>query len=204
MVVVVCKTDPSAGAKGVSLIMVETDRAGFRRGRKLEKVGQAAADTAELFFDNVRVPATNLIGQENGGFIHLMEELPQERLIIAVYCAAKLERQLELTLQYVKDRRAFNQTVWDFQNTKFKLADVKAQAVAVRTLVDYYIREHMERKLTLQEAAIAKLFATETMWKCIDEMVQLHGGYGYMLEDVDVCELHDCFAHNEAIRSAVA
>ncbi|GAB5096574.1 MULTISPECIES: acyl-CoA dehydrogenase family protein [unclassified Caballeronia] len=182
MVVAVCKTDPSAGAKGVSLIMVETDRAGFRRGRKLEKVGQAAADTAELFFDDVRVPVTNLIGQENGGFIHLMEELPQERLIIAIYSAAKLERQLELTLQYVKDRRAFNQTVWDFQNTKFKLADVKAQAVAVRTLVDYYLREHMERRLTLQEAAIAKLFATETMWKCIDEMVQLHGGYGYMLE----------------------
>ncbi|AQV93732.1 acyl-CoA dehydrogenase [Cupriavidus necator] len=182
MIVVVCKTDPAAGAKGVSLIMVEADRAGFRRGRKLEKVGQHAADTAELFFDNVRVPVTNLIGNENGGFIHLMEELPQERLIIAVYCAAKLERQLELTLQYVKDRRAFNQTVWDFQNTKFKLADVKAQAVAMRTMVDYYIGKHMERKLTLQEAAIAKLYATETMWKCIDDMVQLHGGYGYMLE----------------------
>ncbi|MGH8787112.1 MAG: acyl-CoA dehydrogenase family protein [Cupriavidus necator] len=182
MVVVVCKTDPAAGAKGVSLIMVETDRAGFRRGRKLEKVGQHAADTAELFFDNVRVPVTNLIGNENGGFIHLMEELPQERLIIAVYCAAKLERQLELTLQYVKDRRAFNQTVWDFQNTKFKLADVKAQAVAVRTMVDYYIGKHMVQKLSLQEAAIAKLYATETLWKCIDDMVQLHGGYGYMLE----------------------
>ncbi|EYS92798.1 acyl-CoA dehydrogenase [Cupriavidus sp. SK-4] len=182
MIVVVCKTDPAAGAKGVSLIMVEAERAGFRRGRKLEKVGQHAADTAELFFDNVRVPVTNLIGNENGGFIHLMEELPQERLIIAVYCAAKLERQLELTLQYVKDRRAFNQTVWDFQNTKFKLADVKAQAVAVRTMVDYYIGKHMVQKLSLQEAAIAKLYATETLWKCIDDMVQLHGGYGYMLE----------------------
>ncbi|BDB23946.1 acyl-CoA dehydrogenase family protein [Cupriavidus sp. P-10] len=182
MIVVVCKTDPAAGAKGVSLIMVEADRAGFRRGRKLEKVGQHAADTAELFFDNVRVPVGNLIGNENGGFIHLMEELPQERLIIAVYCAAKLERQLELTLQYVKGRRAFNQTVWDFQNTRFKLADVKAQAVAVRTMVDYYIGKHMVQKLSLQEAAIAKLYATETLWKCIDDMVQLHGGYGYMLE----------------------
>ncbi|QQX85749.1 acyl-CoA dehydrogenase family protein [Cupriavidus necator] len=182
LIVVVCKTDPVAGAKGVSLIMVEAERAGFRRGRKLEKVGQHAADTAELFFDNVRVPVTNLIGNENGGFIHLMEELPQERLIIAVYCAAKLERQLELTLQYVKDRRAFNQTVWDFQNTRFKLADVKAQAVAVRTMVDYYIGKHMVQKLSLQEAAIAKLYATETLWKCIDDMVQLHGGYGYMLE----------------------
>ncbi|KAI3602489.1 Acyl-CoA dehydrogenase [Cupriavidus necator H850] len=182
LIVVVCKTDPTAGAKGVSLIMVEAERAGFRRGRKLEKVGQHAADTAELFFDNVRVPVTNLIGNENGGFIHLMEELPQERLIIAAYCAAKLERQLELTLQYVKERRAFNQTVWDFQNTKFKLADVKAQAVAVRTMVDYYIGKHMVQKLSLQEAAIAKLYATETLWKCIDDMVQLHGGYGYMLE----------------------
>jgi acyl-CoA dehydrogenase len=182
MVVVVCKTDPAAGAKGVSLIMVEGDRPGFRRGRKLEKVGQPAADTAELFFDDVRVPASNLLGQEHQGFIHLMEELAQERLIIAVYCAAKLERLLEQTVEYVKERKAFDKTVWDFQNTKFKLADVKAQAVAVRTLVDHYLGEHMRRRLTVQEAAIAKLFATETLWKCIDDMVQLHGGYGYMLE----------------------
>jgi acyl-CoA dehydrogenase len=182
MVVVVCKTNPDAGAKGVSLIMVESQRPGFRRGRKLQKVGQPAADTAEMFFDHVRVPASNLLGTENQGFIHLMEELPQERLIIAVYTATKLERMLEHTLDYVKGRQAFNQTVWDFQNTKFKLADIKAQASAVRTLVDYYISEHMRRKLTLQEAAIAKLFATETTWKCIDDMVQLHGGYGYMLE----------------------
>ncbi len=182
MVVVVCKTDPSAGAKGVSLIMVEGDRAGFRRGRKLQKVGQPAADTSELFFDDVRVPVSNLLGKENHGFFHLMEELPQERLVIAVYSAAKLERLLEQTIDYVKERKAFNQTVWDFQNTKFKLADVKAQAIAVRTTVDYYIGEHMRRRLTVQESAIAKLFATETMCKCIDDMVQLHGGYGYMLE----------------------
>jgi acyl-CoA dehydrogenase len=182
MVLVACKTDPKAGAKGVSLIMVETDRAGFRRGRKLDKVGQPAADTTELFFDNVRVPVDNLLGEENKGFVCLMQELAQERLIIAVYSAAKLERLLEQTLEYVKERRAFDQTVWDFQNTKFKLADVKAQAVAVRTMVDYYIAEHMKRRISVQEAAIAKLFATETLWKCIDEMVQLHGGYGYMLE----------------------
>jgi acyl-CoA dehydrogenase len=182
MVMLVCKTDPAAGAKGVSLIMVETDRAGFRRGRKLDKVGQPAADTAELFFDNVRVPAGNLLGEKNQGFIYLMQELAQERLIIAVYSAAKVERLLEQTLEYVKERKAFGQTVWDFQNTKFKLADVKAQAVAMRTLVDYYLGEHLRRKLSVQEAAIAKLFATETMWKCIDDMVQLHGGYGYMLE----------------------
>ncbi len=182
MVLVACKTDPSAGAKGVSLIMVETDRAGFRRGRKLEKVGQPAADTTEMFFDNVRVPADNLLGEENKGFAYLMQELAQERLIIAVYCTAKLERLLEQTIEYVKERKVFGQTVWDFQNTKFKLADIKVQAVAARTLVDHYIAEHTRRRITVQEAAIAKLFATETLWKCIDEMVQLHGGYGYMLE----------------------
>jgi len=182
MVMMVCKTDAAAGAKGVSLIMVEADRVGFRRGRKLDKVGQPGADTAELFFDNVRVPVANRLGEENQGFAYLMQELPQERLLIALYSAIAIERLLQLTVDYVKDRRAFNQTVWDFQNTKFKLADIKAQSVAVRTMVDYYIAEHMKRKLTVQEAAIAKLFATETMWKCIDDMVQLHGGYGYMLE----------------------
>ncbi len=182
MVLVACKTDPNAGSKGVSLIMVETDRAGFRRGRKLNKVGQAAADTTEMFFDEVRVPVSNLLGEENKGFVCLMQELAQERLIIAVYSAAKLERLLEQTLEYVKARKAFDGTVWDFQNTRFKLADIKAQAVATRTLVDYYIGEHMRRRISVQEAAIAKLFATESLWKCIDDMVQLHGGYGYMLE----------------------
>ncbi|WP_137920819.1 acyl-CoA dehydrogenase family protein [Hydrogenophaga sp. 2FB] len=182
MALVACKTDPAAGAKGVSLIMVETDREGFRRGRKLDKVGQPAADTTEMFFDNVRVPANNLLGEPNKGFAYLMQELAQERLIIAAYSAAKLERLLEQTVEYVKERKAFGQVVWDFQNTKFKLADIKAQAVAVRTLVDHYIAQHMQRRITVQEAAIAKLFATETLWKCIDDMVQLHGGYGYMLE----------------------
>ena len=182
MVLVVCKTDPAAGAKGVILIMVETDRPGFRRGRKLEKVGQPAADTTELFFDDVRVPASNLLGEENTGFAYLMQELAQERLLIAIYSAAKLERLLEQTLEYVKERKAFGGTVWDFQNTKFKLADVKTQTVAVRLLVDHYIGQHMQRRISVQEAAIAKLFATETLWKCLDEMVQLHGGYGYMLE----------------------
>ncbi|MDE1948607.1 MAG: acyl-CoA dehydrogenase family protein [Burkholderiales bacterium] len=182
MVLVVCKTDPAAGAKGVSLVMVEANRAGFRRGRKLDKLGQPAADTTEMFFDDVRVPAHNLLGQEGKGFAYLMQELAQERLIIAVYSAAKLERLLEQTLAYVKERKVFGQTVWDFQNTKFKLADIKAQAVAARTMVDYYIAQHVERRLTVQEAAIAKLFVTETLWKCLDEMVQLHGGYGYMLD----------------------
>ena len=182
LIVVVCKTDPSAGAKGVSLIVVEADRAGFRRGRKLDKVGMHAQDTAELFFDDVRVPVNNRLGEEGRGFAYMMQELAQERFIVAVSAAAKLERMLEQTIEYVKERKAFGQTVWDFQNTKFKLADAKAQAVAVRTLVDYYLAAHMSRRLTVEEAAIAKLFATETLWKCLDDMVQLHGGYGYMLE----------------------
>ena len=182
LIIVVCKTDPTAGAKGISLIAVEATRAGFRRGRKLQKVGQYAQDTAELFFDNVRVPISNRLGEEGKGFAYLMGELPQERLSIAISAAARLERALENTLEYVKQRRAFDQTVWDFQNTKFKLADIKAQAVAVRTMIDHYIAEHTRRRLTLAEAAIAKLFATETLGKALDEMVQLHGGYGYMLE----------------------
>ncbi|WP_233882274.1 acyl-CoA dehydrogenase family protein [Paraburkholderia flagellata] len=182
LIVMVCKTDPAAGSKGVSLIVVEADREGFRRGRKLDKVGQHAQDTAELFFDNVRVPVSNRLGEEGKGFAYLMAELPQERLSIAIGAAAKMEACLEHTLNYVKDRRAFNQTVWDFQNTKFKLADIKAQAVAVRLMIDHYLSEHVRRRLTLEEAAVAKLFATEALGKALDEMVQLHGGYGYMLE----------------------
>ena len=182
IVIVVCKTDPKAGAKGVSLIVVETNRPGFQRGRKLRKVGQYAQDTAELFFDDVRVPVGNLLGEEGKGFGYLMGELPQERFSIAISAAARLEASLEQTLTYVKGRRVFDQTVWDFQNTKFKLADIKAQAVAVRLMIDHYLSEHMRRRLTLEEAAIAKLFATETLSKALDEMVQLHGGYGYMLE----------------------
>jgi acyl-CoA dehydrogenase len=182
LVIVVCTTDPSAGARGVSLIVVETTREGFRRGRKLDKVGLHAQDTTELFFDDVHVPACNLLGEEGKGFAYLMAELPQERLAIAVGAAAKLETCLEHTINYVKERKAFNQTVWDFQNTKFKLADIKTQAVAVRLMVDHYLGEHMRRRLTLEEAAIVKLFATETLGKVLDDMVQLHGGYGYMLE----------------------
>jgi acyl-CoA dehydrogenase len=182
LVIVVCTTDPAAGAKGVSLIVVEAERAGFRRGRKLDKIGLHAQDTAELFFDDVRVPVGNRLGEEGKGFAYLMAELPQERLNIAVGAAMRLETCLAHTVNYVKDRRAFNQTVWDFQNTKFKLADIKTQANAVRLMVDYYLDLHMRRRLTLEESAIAKLFATETLGRALDDMVQLHGGYGYMLE----------------------
>ena len=160
LIIMVCKTDPSAGSKDVSLIVVEATREGFRRGRKLGKVGQHAQDTAELLFDNVRVPVGNFLGEEGKGFAHLMAEQARERLSIAVGAAANLKACLEHTIDYVKDRKAFIQTVWDFQDTKSKLADIKAQTVAVRLLVDHYPSEHLNRRLTLEEAAIAKLFKT--------------------------------------------
>lgn len=183
LVVVVAKTDPTqTGSRAMSLILVETDRPGFRRGRNLDKMGQHARDTAELFFDDVRVPVSNLLGGEGKGMYALMEELPQERFSIAVSAAAVYEACLQHTIDYVKDRKAFGQTVWDFQNTRFKLADLKAECVAVRIMIDHYLAEHMRRKITLEEAAIAKLYATEKLGAALDAMVQLHGGYGYMLE----------------------
>ena len=182
LIVVVAKTDPAAGARGVSLFLVEADRAGFKKGRKLAKIGQNAADTAELFFDDVRIPATNLLGELNQGFIHLMQELAQERFIIAIGAASKMEAMLAETIRYTRERKVFGQTVFDFQNTKFKLADLKTRAAAMRIMVDYYLAEHLRRKLTVEEAAIAKLFTTETLCAGLDDMLQLHGGYGYMME----------------------
>jgi alkylation response protein AidB-like acyl-CoA dehydrogenase len=182
LIVVVAKTDPAAGAKGVSLFLVEADRPGFKKGRKLEKIGQNAADTAELFFDEVRVPAANLLGELNKGFIHLMQELAQERFIIAIGAASKMEAMLAETIRYTRERKVFGQTVFDFQNTKFKLADLKSRAAAMRIMVDYYLAEHLRRKLSVEEAAIAKLFTTETLCTGLDDMLQLHGGYGYMME----------------------
>jgi len=182
LVVVVAKTDPAAGAKGVSLFLVEADRAGFKKGRKLDKIGQLAADTAELFFDEVRIPAANLLGELNRGFVHLMQELAQERFIIAVGAASTMEAMLAETIRYTRERKLFGQSVFDFQNSKFKLAELKAKATAMRIMVDYYLGEHLRRKLTVEEAAIAKLFTTETLCAGLDDMLQLHGGYGYMTE----------------------
>ena len=182
LIVLVAKTQPELGAKGVSLILVETDRAGFKKGRKLEKMGQEAADTAELFFEDVRVPASNLLGEENKGFAYLMQELAQERFIIAVGAATKLEVMLDETIRYTKERKVFGQTVFDFQNTRFKLAEIKARTTALRMMVDQYLAEHMRRKLTVEEAAIAKLYATEELGRSLDELLQLYGGYGYMME----------------------
>ena len=182
LVVVVAKTDPELGAKGVSLLLVETDRPGFRRGRKLEKMGQEAADTAELFFEDLRVPASNLLGEENKGFAYLMQELAQERFIIAVGAASKMEAMFDETVRYTKERVVFGKPLFDFQNTRFKLAEIKARTTAVRMMVDQYLAEHLRRKLTVDEAAIAKLYSTEELSRALDELLQLHGGYGYMME----------------------
>jgi acyl-CoA dehydrogenase len=182
LVVVVAKTQPELGAKGTSLILFEADRVGFKKGRKLEKMGQEAADTAELFFEDVRVPVSNLLGEEGQGFKYLMQELAQERFIIAVGAAAKLEAMLAETIRYTRERKVYGNPVFEFQNTKFKLADIKARATAMRMMVDTYLAQHMARKLTLEEAAIAKLYTTEELSRSLDELLQLYGGYGYMME----------------------
>ena len=182
LVIVVAKTEPELGAKGVSLILVEADRPGFRKGRKLDKMGQEAADTAELFFDEVRVPVSHVLGEENKGFADLMQELAQERLVIALGAAAKMEAMLAETVRYTKERVVFGKPLFDFQNTRFKLAEIKVRTTAVRMMVDQYLSEHLKRKLTVEDAAIAKLFSTEELSKALDELLQLYGGYGYMME----------------------
>ena len=182
LVVLACKTDPSAGGKGVSLILVEGDRAGFERGRNLEKIGYKAQDTSELFFNDVRVPKSNLLGVEGRGFKQLMEQLAQERLVIALRSVAVIEAALEWTVEYTMGRGAFGQKISDFQNTRFKLAEVKAQAVMLRAFVDRCLEDHMKGELTANTAAIAKLQSTEILCQVLDECVQLHGGFGYMWE----------------------
>ncbi|GAB4141764.1 MAG: acyl-CoA dehydrogenase family protein [Sphingomonadales bacterium] len=183
LVIVVAKTDiHAAGAKGISLILVEADRPGFGRGRNLKKIGQHAADTSELFFDQVRVPRGNLIGAEHKGFQYLMAELPQERLMIAIGAAAAAQHAFDITVDYVKQRRAFGQAVADFQNTRFTLAELKAQIAVGWAYVDQCIARHGDGQLDITEAAIAKLWLTEMQCRVVDACVQLHGGYGYMEE----------------------
>ncbi|HJQ60111.1 MAG TPA: acyl-CoA dehydrogenase family protein [Vineibacter sp.] len=182
LIIVVCKTDPAAGAKGTSLICVETDREGFRRGRNLEKIGMKAQDTSELFFDNVRVPPENLLGTEGMGFIQLMQQLPQERLVIAVQAIAAIEAALEHTIAYVKERKAFGKPIIDFQNTRFKLAELKTKATVARIYVDECIARHLRKELDVAGAAMAKYWTTDLQCEVVDECLQLHGGYGYMWE----------------------
>ena len=183
LVVVVAKTDPDEKAKGISLILVERGMEGFERGRNLEKVGYKAQDTSELFFSDVRVPATNLLGPEEGqGFVQLMQQLPQERLLVAIRCAAMIETALEQTVHYTQERQAFGRPLAAFQNTRFKLADIKTAAAACRVFIDRCIELHVDGRLTAEDAAMAKLHATELLCRALDDCVQMHGGYGYMWE----------------------
>jgi acyl-CoA dehydrogenase len=183
LVIVVAKTDPEAkAAYGTSLLVVERGMAGFERGRNLDKVGLKAQDTAELFFNDVRVPGANLLGEQDRGFFHLMDNLPQERLAIAVGAAAAIERVLEETLEYCKTRTAFGRPIGSFQNTRFVLAEIATEAQIARVFVDRCITELGAGRLSVSDAAMAKWWTTELQKRVVDEALQLHGGYGYMLE----------------------
>jgi acyl-CoA dehydrogenase len=182
VVIVVAKTDPKAGAKGTSLFLVDRSMAGFDRGKNLKKVGMKAQDTSELFFQDVKVPAENLLGEENKGFIYLMQELPQERLGIAINGLAMAESAFEHTLAYVKERKAFGQRIADFQNTQFKLAEMRTQLDVARAYVDRCLELHMQDQLDIPTAAGCKQWTTDLQVDLIDECLQLHGGVGYMWE----------------------
>ena len=182
MVIVVAKTDPARGAKGTSLLIVDTSMQGFTKGKRLKKMGLKGQDTAELFFDNVEVPAQNLLGQENSGFIYLMQELPWERLQIAIAAAAKAEAAIEWTRTYVTERKAFGKPVSSFQNTRFKLAELATEVQVARVFVDRCIELLLKKSLDTATASMAKYWVTDLECKVMDECVQLHGGYGYMWE----------------------
>jgi acyl-CoA dehydrogenase len=184
LIIVVCKTDPTQGARGTSLILVETDNApGFERGRNLDKLGMEAADTSELFFNDVRVPTSNLLGEGEGhGFFQLMSQLPQERLNIAVQGIATIERALALTIDYVKQRKAFGKSILDFQNTQFVLAECKTEATVARVFVNHCIDQHLQGKLDAATASMAKYWVTDLENSIIDRCLQFFGGFGYMAE----------------------
>ena len=181
-VIVACKTDKSAGAKGVSLVVVEADREGFKRGRNLEKIGQHSSDTSELFFDNVRVPATNIIGHEGAGFMYLMQQLPQERLSIGFIAMSGAQRAYDITLDYVKQREAFGKPIMQFQNTRFKMAEMKTEIEVGWAFVDQCLARHIKGELDAAGGAMSKLWTTEMQGRVVDTCVQLHGGYGFMSE----------------------
>jgi acyl-CoA dehydrogenase len=183
VVVTVAKTNPEEAAAGISLIIVPCDTPGFSRGRVLDKIGMKGQDTSELFFEDVRVPTSNLLGSEEGqGFIQLMEQLPQERLIVAVSNVAAMELCFEETLRYVHERHAFNRPIWGFQNTKFKMAEIATEARVARSFVDECIELHLDKQLDIPTVAMAKLWCSERAQKVADMCLQLHGGYGYMNE----------------------
>ena len=182
LAVVVAKTDPAADAKGISLFLVDVAMPGFKKGRKLKKVGLKAQDTAELFFDNVHVPQSHLLGEENRGFGYLMHELPWERMQIAIAAVASAERVLNLTIAYTRERHAFGHPVLDFQNTRFKLAELRSELQIAQVFVDRCMELELAKKLPPATAAMAKYWCTDLQCKVVDECVQLHGGYGFMQE----------------------
>ena len=182
LAVVAIRTDPSKGAKGISLFVLEKEDEGFTKGQPLDKVGQPESDTSELFFDNVRVPADRLLGPEGMGFISMMQKLPQERLGNAVGCVAHAQQILEETIEYTKERKAFGQPIGSFQHNKFKIAELVTSLEVAQAYVDDCVAAHAEGKLSAVDAAKAKWWAAETQSKVLDECVQLHGGYGYMNE----------------------
>src|SRR5712691_11070543 len=184
LIVVVAKTEPKEKSKGVSLMVVETgDAPGFRRGRKLKKLGLDSADTSELFFEDVSLPTENLLGPEEGqGFSQLMTELPQERLIVAAHAVAMMERALALTVDYVKQRQAFGKKIIEFQNTQFELAACKTETVIAKTFTDQCVERLLKGELDTVTASMAKYWTTETLGKVVDRCLQLFGGYGYMDE----------------------
>ncbi|HKX79718.1 MAG TPA: acyl-CoA dehydrogenase family protein [Novosphingobium sp.] len=184
LIIVVAKTDADAGSKGISLIVVDVrDCPGFSRGRNLDKVGMELGDTSELFFEDVHVPAENLLGGVEGkGMYQLMQELPKERLLIAIECMAIIESALAHTLDYVQERRAFGQRVWDFQNTQFTLADCKTEGAIARSFVDECIIKYVEGTLDASTASMAKYWVSERAQSIVDRAQQFFGGYGYMNE----------------------
>jgi acyl-CoA dehydrogenase len=184
LIIVVAKTDPAGGARGTSLIVVETDEVeGFRRGRNLDKIGLKGNDTSELFFDDVMVPTANLLGDDEGrGFVQIMEQLPQERHLIGVQAMAMIERALEHTIAYVKERKAFGKAIIEFQNTQFKLAECKTEATVAKVFNDHCTGQLIEGKLDQYTASMEKYWLTDLQNKIVDECLQLHGGYGYMNE----------------------
>jgi len=184
LIVVVAKTDPTAGHKGISLMVVETDDAqGFRRGRKLNKLGLDWADTSELFFEDVKLPAEALLGSDEGqGFVQLMTELPQERLLVATAGIGMIERAVRLTIDYVKERKAFGKAIVEFQNTQFVLAECKTEATVAKVFHDHCVERHVRHELDTTTASMAKYWITDLQNSIVDRCLQLFGGYGYMDE----------------------
>jgi alkylation response protein AidB-like acyl-CoA dehydrogenase len=182
IIMLACKTDASAGAKGMTFILVEATRKGFERGRNLDKLGLKAQDTSELFFNDVRVPVTNRIGEEGKGFSIAMHNLAEERLSIAVSAIGAVAGILDYTIAYTKERKVFGQTVAEFQNTKFKIAELASQLEALRVFVDRCVELAVEKRLDATTAAMAKMLCTELQCKTADECLQFYGGYGYMME----------------------